>query len=823
MTSLLQPSFTGGELAPALYGRVDLARYATSVRTMKNWIVLQYGGACNRPGWQFIAEAKDSTKRARLLPFQFNTTQTYVLEFGNQYMRIIKDAGQIESGGVPYEIATPYLEADLPLLKFTQSADVMTICHPDYAPRQLSRTAHDAWTLGLFAFKNGPFQTVNVDTAVAVYASATSGSVTLEVTGGNIFTAAHVGSLFYIEDAAAHTVKPWAPGQIGVALDDQRRSDGKVYRCSAISGGTSVRTGGTRPIHSEGKEWDGDGYDDGTYTNGIEWEYLHSGFGILQITAVTDGNTATATVLSRLPTSVAASATKSYKWAFGAWGGDQGYPGSVTYYQERQVFAGTPAQPQDYWMSRTGDYVDYGISTPTADDDAISRSIPGRQVNAIRHLLPLDRLVFFTSGSEYVTATSFDDPLTPTTISTKPQSYRGSAQLPPLVIGNVALYLQEKGSVVRDIGYEYESDSYTGGDLTILSAHLFEGYQLEEWAFTQVPWSVVWCVRDDGVLLGLTYMREQQVLGWHWHETAGSFESVCSVSEGTEDALYAIIKRTINGVTKRYIERMHTRRFDDIADAFFVDSGLTYDGRNQAGTLTLSGGTSWGHDETFTASLSGAAVSLSASSVGDAFVLTDGAQKVRLVILAVAGAATCTVRANREVPAAMRGANTVWDYAIRDVGGLDHLEGEAVAILADGNVVSNVQDAPAYVVASGVVTLPSPSVVVHVGLPYECDLETLDVSVPNEVIIDKKKIIHTLRMLVEKTRGLRAGPDATNLYEEKLRSNEGYDEPTAARTGLTQIPIKGAWVKTGRVLIRQSEPLPATVLAVIPDVSVGGA
>jgi len=824
-TSIIQPSFTGGELSPSLYGRVDLARYQTSARTLRNFMSLMYGGATNRPGFRFVHEVKDSARRTRLIPFQFSTVQTYVIEVGHQYMRFYMNGGIIESSpGVPYEIVTPYDEADIFELKFTQSADVITICHNNYAPRQLSRLAHTNWTLTEFNNRNGPFQEVNINTNLTIQSSGTTGTVTLTSTGVS-FNSSMIGMLLYLEDAHPEQVKPWVNGSPNLPLGTRCRSDGKVYNLTgqpSPAGTSGYRTGGNRPVHSEGSAWDGDGNIEqtGAYADGVEWTYLHSGFGIVRITGVSSSTTATAATVARLPDSVATTGT--HKWAFGAWGGNQGFPACVTYHQERQIFAATVAQPQAYWMSRIGAYNDFGVSSPVQDDDAISKTVPGRQVNAIRHLLPIDDLIILTSGAEFKVITNSDGAITPSSATAKPQTYNGSSHLSPIIIVDTALYVQEKGSIVRDLAYTYDKDKFTGNDLTTLSSHLFTGYQLVDWAYSQVPNSIVWAVRNDGTLLGLTYLKEQQVAGWHRHDTKnGTFESVCVISEGLEDVLYVVVRRFINGQYVRYVERLETRQVIKVEDGFFVDSGLTYDGRNQPGTLTLSGGTQWDHTETLTATLSGASITLSSSSVGDAFFLTDSVDptiQYRLEIVDVTDSSTCTVRPNRQLPADKRGVNTKWDYAILDVGGLGHLEGETVSILADGSVHAQ------RVVDNGTIQLQEPAAIVHVGLPIEADFETLDLNVPDgETIRDKQKIISAVRLIVQDSRGMWAGPDADHLYELKQREFENYDEPVRPLTGLAEFLIDSNWDKPGRVLVRQYDPLPATILAAIPEATVAGA
>lgn len=835
--SVIQPSFTGGELSPSLYGRVDLARYSTSLKTCRNMIAQVYGGAKNRPGTKFIAGVKTNAKRVRLIPFAFSTTQTYVLEFGDQYMRVYKDGGQVVyssggSAGQPFELATPWTESELDDLGYTQSADVLTIVHPNHAPRQITRTDHDAWTIAIFANKNGPFQEVNVDDSKTIYANAATGTVTL-TTNFNVFTSAFVGSFVFIESKPDTSVEAWETSK-KITNGTIIKANNRYYRATSPDPSGYVRITGTlRPTHTEGKEWDGTNVLEGAVYRapgsssnsdayvGVEWEYLHSGFGTLEITAVSNATTATATVIKRLPAEVVGSGNASARWAFEAWGNTQGYPSAVTYHQQRIVFANTPAQPQTVWMSRTGSFVDFDVARPTLDDDAITFTVASRQVNAIRHMLALDKLVLLTSGSEWIVSGGDNDVLSPSAIGTKVQGYRGSSKLPPIAIGNTALYLQDKGQTIRDLGYEFASDSYTGNDLTVLSSHLVEGYQITDWTYQQTPNSVVWAVRNDGVLLGMTYMREQQVIGWHRHDTDGEVESVCCISEGSEDALYLAIKRTVGGATKRYVERMSTRFFSNIKDSYFVDCGLSYDGRNSGTrtmTLTSSGVWTYGSAATFT--LTASTSYFVNGDIGSEIHLPDSTGRIlRLVITARASGTVVTVTINRDVPTELRStATTSWSHARKTFSGLSHIEGKTVSVLADGHVE------PQQVVASGAITLSVAATVVHAGLPIEADFETLDVS-PNtqETIRDKQKNIPAVRMIVEQSRGIFAGKDASNLLEYKQRAGENYDDPVTSLTGLAEIRIVSNWNTSGRIFVRQSDPLPLSILAVIPELVVGGA
>lgn len=838
--SLIQPSFTGGELSPSLYGRIDLTRYQSSLKTCRNFIAQLYGGADNRPGTKYVAGVKTHSAAVRLIPFAFSTTQTYVLEFGNLYMRVYKDGGQVVyssggSAGQPVEIATPWTSAQLEQINYTQSADVLTVVHPSHAPRQISRTAHDAWSISVFGNLNGPFQEINTVEAKTMYANAATGSVTI-TTNFDVFDSSYVGSYLYIETTPNVSVEAWETGK-ATSQNDLIKANGRVYKATSpnVTGTTTTRITGTlRPTHTEGKAWDGSNNDEGAVYRapgsgsnsdarvGVEWEYLHSGFGIVEITAVGGARSATATVIKRLPDEAVGSGNATYKWAFEAWGNTQGYPSAVTYYQQRMAFANTPAQPQTVWLSKTGAFPDFGTSNPTVDDDAITFTIASRQVNAIRHMIALDKLVLLTSGSEWVVGGTETNVLTPTTIDARIQGYRGSSQRLPIAIGNTALYLQDKGSTVRDLGYEFSSDSYTGNDLTVMSSHLVEGRQITDWTYQQTPNSVVWAVRDDGVLLGMTYMREQQVIGWHRHDTDGEVESVCCISEGAEDAVYMVVKRTIGGATKRYVERMASRFFADIKDAYFVDSGLTYDGRNTNTahhiTLTTSGDWTFSGGNTFT--LTSHVAHFEVSDIGsEIHMAADDGRILRLLITARSTNKIVTVTANRDVPEDLQGVEvTSWAHARKTFAGLNHLEGKTVSILADGHV------APQRVVTSGAITLGVAATVVHAGLPIEADFETLDIS-PNtaETIRDKQKNIPAVNMIVRKSRGIFAGKDADNLVEYKQRSSENYDDPVEMLTGIAEIRIPSNWNKSGRVFVRQSDPLPLSILAVIPEVSVGGA
>lgn len=505
-------------------------------------------------------------------------------------------------------------------------------------------------------------------------------------------------------------------------------------------------------------------------------------------------------------------------WAFGAWNPGWGYPGEVEFYSDRLIFAGSAAQPQTLWMSKTGAYDQMGRSTPLVDDDAITLTINARQINSIKELLPLSNLIVMTTSGEWKLTTGADEVVAPGKVGFKPQSYHGASGLPAQVSGNTGVFVQARGKIIRDISFDFTQDGYIGNDLTLYASHLVQPYELVDIAFQQAPYSAVWLVRDDGALISLTYLREQEVVGWALHETDGFVEAVCTVPEEVGNAVYVTVRRTIEGVDRTFVERLDDRILDDQRDAFCVDSGLTFDGRLVTGTIVLTGGAAWDDTESLTLTHSDPLWS-GESDVGDEVrMLVDG-DEVRLRVTEYVSATVVRVVPQGVVPVGGRGAPvSTWELMRDRMVGLDHLVGRTVSVLADANVQGQ-----KVVEADGSVELDRPAAVVHVGLPYRCLIESLDINVPGqETVRDRPKMISRVGLLVEKTRGLMSGPDESILDEFKVREFEGYDDPIALVSGLMEVNTTATWDKNGRFVVVQDDPLPATILALIPEVGISG-
>lgn len=312
-----QPSLSAGELAPGLQGRVDIARYAISVDTCRNFVTRPTGGVIKRPGFRFNGAAKTTSRATRLLPFVYSTEIKYLIEAGAGYFRFWIPAAPtgyalLTSGSTPVEVATPYTAADLPQLRITQSADVLYIAGINGAvkipPKELRRLTATSFELRTFAFRRGPFRALNADESVKVATDRAMGNVTV-TSNAPIFTAGMVGGLFYVEEKELRSVKPWTPLEKNCGVGALRRSDGKVYRCSSVpSGGSYYICGNNRPLHEIGRDFDGpqDTRNDGAadYRVGVEWEYLHGSFGIVKLTGYTSAYAMTGVVVERLADSI---------------------------------------------------------------------------------------------------------------------------------------------------------------------------------------------------------------------------------------------------------------------------------------------------------------------------------------------------------------------------------------------------------------------------------------------------------------------------------------------------------------------------------------
>lgn len=575
-TKTLTRSFAGGEITPEMYGRLDNVKFQTGLAQAVNGIVLPHGPFTKRPGTAYVNTAGVSASAVRIIPFAFSATQTMVLELGAAYMRFHTLGATLLNLGVPYEIVTPYAAADLFGLKFTQSADVITISHVGYQTRELRRLAPTNWTLTVPTLGSSP-------------ASPTGPTATPGGPGGG-------------------TVKDIYYKITTVTADGKEESLPTAYAGNTIDltvAGNKITVGWTAPGGVTSPSYR-------VYKTVGNAGRLYGFMGETTDVAFIDDNI-TPDYSRNPPGSVIRLDTAT------------NYPGAVTYYEQRRVFAGTTLNPQGVYMTRTATESNLAVSTPSNSQDAISFTIKAQQQNTIRHLVPLNDLLAFSVSGVWRIFSNSNGAILPSSVAAKPQTYYGASDVAPQLTGNNCLYIESNGRRVRDISYSFDAQGYTSDDRSIMAPHLFQGYTIVDSAYTKSPDQVLWCVRSDGVLLSMSYVPEHQVFAWCQHNTDGYYESVCVVTENNDDVLYVVVRRVVNGTARRYIERMSPRQFASQGDAFFVDAGATYSG---APATTISGLT-WLEGKAVAALADGAVVTGLTVTAG-AVTLPIAASKVQI-------------------------------------------------------------------------------------------------------------------------------------------------------------------------------------------------
>ena len=843
-------NFTAGELSPRLDGRIDLAKYRNGVTNLENFLVHPHGGVTRRPGTEFIAEVKTSSLSTRVFGFEFSTEQTYIIEAGNEYFRFYRNGGQITSGGSIVEISTPYATADLFELKFAQSADVMYIVHPSHKPRKLTRTSHTNWTLTEVDFEFGPFLDENT-TSTTITASARTGTVTLTASA-DLFASTDVGRLVKIYDGFAKISSFTSATSVDAVVQDNLNGRAELlpeYTATTISftEGDPSATGNEHNdrIVDSAKAFKDQGFKVGQLitvsgaASGNNGDHL--------IAEVTDDTILTSPSDDLVNESAGGSFTivgkleATDEWSLGAFSDTTGYPGAICFFEERLVYGGTTSQPQTVFFSESGGFDQFNSG---ADDaDAMIYTLASSQVNVIRALAPSRTLIILTTGAEFAASSgNTADPITPTNIQIKRQTTYGTANIQPVTSGSAVLFLQRAKRKIRELQYNFDVDGYIAPDMTILAEHVSEG-GFVELAVQQEPDNVIYAVRSDGQLCGLTYRREEQVVAWHRHiiagvsgaatitvtdfsniatgttleltksdgttvtftsEAAGSSSpssslgfrpnadnnttadniqaainahadftvanpaaNVVTVTEtaraGTgflsivssdttrlattdqanalvesvavipgdldEDEVYVVVQRTINGATKRFIERLSDVDFGTASsDAFYVDSGLTYSGS-----------------------------------------------------------------------------------AATTISGLTHLEGESVTILADGAAHPN------KTVSSGAITLDRSATKAQIGLGYTSQLKTMRIEGGSVQGVSQGAIkrIHDVTVRLFRTVGAKVGSSDTNNDLIPFRSSaDEMGQALDLFTGDKEIEFPNGYDTDAYVYVKQDQPVPMTVIGI---------
>lgn len=798
--SIIQTNCTAGELSPRLLGRVDVARYANALKTCENAYPLVHGGARRRPGTRYVAEVKTSSKSVRLIPFTFNRDQAFILEFGDQYIRFYTAGGQVLSGGSPYEISSPYLEAELDDIHFVQSADTMFIAHPSYPMRKLVRYANTNWKLSAISWTVPPSEEKGDKPATTLTLSAVGPGAGITATAGAAsFEASDVGRQITSGAGLATITGYSSTTVVTVTVLDAFASVGPI-----ASGSWTLTESPKTTLTPSVKEPIGAAI---TLTAGAAalknsaqvtdiGKFVEINDGLVEITGFTSSTIVTGIIRTVLSSTTAA---QSGGWALRAnvWNATDGYPRAVTLFEQRLVAAGSPSYPQTIWGSKSGEY--YNLADGIADDDGFAFTIASDQVNPIEHLASIRALLPLTYGGEFSMAGGVEKPLTPTNVQVKSQTVFGSDVARPVRVGNEIIFVQRSGRKIRSLGYRIDTDAFGAPDLSILSEHITEG-GIYEMAYAQEPDQVVWMVRADGVMPTMSIERDQDAIGWGRQITDGIYESVATIPYNNEDQVWCAVKRTINGTTKRYIEYFQDGRETDCCILGAVTESAVTAISWAAGVVTVTQA-AHGYSTGDKIRLSGFTPS---GYNGEYTITVTGANSYTYALATNPGASTVLGTAAK--------ATTAWS-------GLSHLETKTVDIVADGYVAAQ------KTVAAGAITLDKAAYSVEIGLNYKSTIQTLPPEVPTGQGTAQGNALSIHEVIVRFYKSKGGSINGQPITTRTFGTGAVLDQPIAEFTGDKRVENLG-WGRAGSgdsdgtVTIEQDQPLSQQVLAVIKRLTI---
>lgn len=620
----IQTSFVGGEFAPALYGRTDIAQYANAAKIVENFIVRPYGSLISTPGTEFINACKTggSTGISRLIEFIFSRSDSYVIEMGVGYLRFYTDGAVVVSTGTtPYEISHTYTASEIEDIQYAQLNDVIYLVHPSHPPAKLTRLASNSWTLVDLPFTGGPFATDNAIYSGGTTSILSSATITPSGTGGSITLSATSNVFIPSSSTMGHKNTFW---KIGATVTSS--------------------------------------------TTGLDVQ------GFVQVTAITNPSTATATVVSKL-----ASTSATTIWAQGSWSDVLGWPARVTFHEKRLFLARTAYQPQNIWGSQPFIYENYAINSGE-DSDALDIQLASTESNDIKWLASGDKLVAGTYGGDFAIGSGDDSPLTPSNTNAKKQTIVGSEAVQPKRIGSFLYYLQRFSVKLRELFYLFDNNVYKSVDKTILSPHISGETGFKAIVYQQNPDTVLWALRSDGTIATLTREIDQEVQGWARQVTDGYYESIASIpsQDGPHDEIWVIVRRNINGNDVRYVERFKSQLVPARQyQCFYVHSGLSYDAF-EATSLLTSTAMSFSYPNSTTKLL------LHCNGANESLTFTDSAS-----------AKTVTPSGSTQISTAYKkfGSGSAW---IPNVAGVDsysklllHFDNNVTDSSASAKVVSN--------------------------------------------------------------------------------------------------------------------------------------
>jgi hypothetical protein len=863
--NVIQNSFSSGELAPSIYARTDIAAYRQGLAVCRNFFVDYRSGVSTRNGTEFVIQCFKSSTAIRPIGFSVSTSVTYVIEFGDRYCRFINNGaavleapfsississsapaivlapgnnfnigdwvfitgvvgmtainnrycqvisnsggnvglsdvngnaidstifGAYASGGTisrVYTIASPYAAADLSLLKFVQSVSQLYITHPNYPPQILSFISPTNWT-----FTPNTFGTT---------ITAPTGGTGTFTAGGAAPTGAVTTWYGYVVttvDKNGQESLPSAPIFFSGAFNIAVAAGSVTLSWSAVAGAAFYNVYKTASSYN---------------TNTIPTNAMYGFVGFSNSTSFVDSNISP-DFASTPP------ATNNNPFASG------NNPSCVTFFQQRAYFASTAVQLSTFWASQPGSFNNFNQRNPIQADDFLQGTIVSTQLNQIKHMLPMPGgLIMLTGRAAFTLSTGQGAnatlAVTPLNATITPQAYTGASDITPIIVNEDILYVQAKASIVRDLSYNIYAAIYTGTDISVKSNHLFFQHTILYWAFAEEPFKVVWAVRDDGILLSLTFLKEQQIAGWARHDTQGLFTSVATVQEGTVDATYFVVQRRLpNGTFVQWIERQMERTFTYGAeDAWGVDAG---EGNRSSlptpnATLTISNSTGTVNITASTSVFNSASVG-QVLRAGGGIISITGFTSATQITGTVTKAITQTIP-NTSFPVPF--APGAWSIATpsNQFFGFDYLIGQRVNVVADGSVFKNL-----LVAADGSISLPNNILATKVvgGLGFQAQAQTMPLDVGEPTAQGKRKKIAAMNMKFADSRGLKVGRTFNTVVPMKdLNNTVPFGQPIPLISGEGRVIPDALWDVPGQVCFQVDDPMPVTILGIIPEIVIG--
>lgn len=845
--------FSAGVLDPKLHGRGDLRNYDLGLAEGRNFCIDYLGGVFTRPATEYRETAfGNAALNARLIPFQFNNdiANTYLILITDTNIYFLQDGNYVLNAGVPYTLASPYAEADLPLLKYSQDGDVIYLNHPNYAERKLTRLAATNWTLTQTSYTgysgNVGFVLVSPSASAAAGACFAVSVVNGEGEEGLLAAGSYELKTAMVDYTvtAGHATLSWpsiaeaayynvyrsllipngANADIGMDLGfigstdstifvdrnivpDFSRSPleyanpfapGAIETIQMTNGGTGYTTSTTVTASGGG----GSGFAGRPIINGgviTGVKIINGGSGYVSPTITFTPGGGGGSGATAIATAAPASGT---------------FPACGTKVQQRRVRAGTNNNPLGVFGSQVGRPDSYITSNLGLASDPYILSIDSETQTPIRHVIGSTEGFFaFCDDGVFLVRGIDDAAITVTSAKASTQTAEGCSHIRPVKIDKEILYVTSEFDSLMAIGPSNLPTYFTTTDRTVLSSHYFNSDNpITSLTWSKAPHKLLWASRADGTFLSCAYLAAQEVFAWSDHTTAGEVSEFVSIRENGYDRVYCLVRRFINGSTVRFIERLSLQEPETEEDMWAVDAGVRSALTYPAASITVSGLTG-------TITVTASSGLFGAGDLGKSFRAGGG----RGVVLASPSATTITVELDipirQPVPELSTRSFAQGDWSLTQkfssFSGLDHLEGETVEVLADGAAVGP------QVVTGGAITLEEPASYVLAGLGFTGRLKTLPISVSGEVLENREKAVRALAVRLLKARGLRFGDGVGDVtYPLPARTTETYGTAPRFKEGVHEISIRAGFDSDGAITIHKEGPQSASILGLVMEVEI---